>query len=129
MLEVYTDAATKGNPGPSAIAIVWKKDKQQEVMTEAIGTYSNHEAEFYAVERALQLSIEYYPHEILSFRSDSKVVVDTIEKNYTGNAQFQPYLARITQLADAVPYFFIKWIPEKQNGQADKLARQTLKDM
>ncbi|MGX4668837.1 hypothetical protein JNUCC74_06445 [Cerasibacillus sp. JNUCC 74] len=45
-----------------------------------LGILSNHEAEFYAVIHALIVYKEKFPDEILAFRSDSKLVVDAIEK-------------------------------------------------
>ncbi|MGP4041285.1 ribonuclease HI family protein [Gracilibacillus sp. D59] len=127
MIEVYTDAASQGNPGPSGIGIYIKDGQQQIKEKQFIGVYSNHEAEFIAVVKALELCKERFPEEIISCRSDAKVVVDTIEKNHVKNDIFQSYLNQINQLSSSFPYFFIKWIPEKQNKHADDLARKALK--
>lgn len=124
MIEVYTDAASKGNPGKSGIGIVIKSGKRDVEYSFPIGTYSNHEAEFHAVIKALELCKVQYPKEILSFRTDSKIVVDTVEKNYTKNNNFLPLLERIQELSGHFPLFFIKWIPEKQNQRADRLAKE-----
>ncbi|QGH34739.1 reverse transcriptase-like protein [Gracilibacillus salitolerans] len=126
MIEVYTDAASQGNPGPSGIGIYIKSGQQQMEEYLFIGDYSNHEAEFIAVIKALELCNERFPDEIISFRSDAKVVVDAIEKKYVKNNIFQSYLNQINQLSSSFPYFFIKWIPEKQNKHADELARKAL---
>ncbi|SFL86030.1 ribonuclease HI [Gracilibacillus orientalis] len=127
MIEVYTDAASQGNPGPSGIGIYIKTGQQQMEEYLFIGEYSNHEAEFIAVIKALELCKERFPDEIISFRSDAKVVVDAIENEYVKNDIFQSYLNQINQLSSSFPYFFIKWIPEKQNKHADELARKALK--
>ncbi|MDX8046168.1 ribonuclease HI family protein [Gracilibacillus sp. S3-1-1] len=126
MIEVYTDAASQGNPGPSAIGIFIKAGQDYIEEHQLIGKYSNHEAEFIAVIKALNICQERFPNEIISCRTDAKVVVDTVEKNYTKNEIFQPYLYQINELSNSFPYFFMKWIPEKQNKHADNLARKAL---
>lgn len=128
MIEVYTDGASKGNPGKSGIGIVFKSSTIYEEHSFQIGIYTNHEAEFHAVIKALELCKEKYPNEVLSFRSDSKVVVDTIEKEFTKNKDYLPLLEQIQQLSSHFPLFFIKWIPEKQNQQADRLAREIIRE-
>jgi ribonuclease HI len=126
MIEVYTDAASKGNPGPSAIGFFIKTQKQKFHESSYIGVYSNHEAEFIAVIKSLKYCQNHFSNEIISIRSDSKVVVDTVDKNHTKNKQFVPYLNEIKLISQTFPYVFIKWIPEKQNYQADQLARVAL---
>lgn len=126
LIEVYTDGASSGNPGPSGAGIVIKNNNKMYEFSFPLEDLSNHEAEFYAVLKALELCKEMFPGEILSFRSDSKVVIDTIEKNYTKNKIFLPLLEQIQELARDFPYFFIKWIPQKQNYIADRLAKEAI---
>ena len=126
MIVVYTDAASKGNPGESGVGIVIKQDKNHEEYSFPIGVHTNHEAEFLAVIKALEICKEKYPYEVLSFRTDSKVVVDVIENNRTKNKSFQPLLEKIQNLSSEFPLFFIKWIPEKENRNADRLAKKSI---
>ncbi|SHN19022.1 ribonuclease HI family protein [Gracilibacillus kekensis] len=126
MIEVYTDGASRGNPGPSGVGIYIKYGKIQKEELQYIGEYTNHEAEFIAVIKALEYCREHFSTEIISCRSDAKVVVDAIDKNYVKNKSYQIYLDRINSLTNIFPYFFIKWIPEKQNKRADILARKAL---
>lgn len=128
MIEVYTDGASNGNPGPSGAGIYIKQGHNQYNYTFFLGNLSNHEAEFHAVIQALIICKEKFPNEILSFRADSKIVVETIEKNYTKNKAFIPLLQTIHEHSSHFPHFFIKWIPEKQNMHADKLARQAIRN-
>lgn len=127
MIEVYTDAATEGK-GISGIGIVIIDNKKTyEYALPLENKLSNHEAEFIAVIKALEICEDKFPGEILSFRSDAKVVVDTIEKNFTRNETFRPHLMKIKEIADKFPYFFIKWIPNNMNNHADILARRALR--
>ncbi|PAV28606.1 ribonuclease HI [Virgibacillus profundi] len=126
MIEVYTDGASSGNPGLSGAGIYIKTGGRTHEYSFPLGILSNHEAEFHAVIKALGICRRHFPAEILSFRSDSRVVVDVIEKGYTKNKTFLPLLEKINEEADHFPHFFIKWIPEKKNGNADKLARKAI---
>src|SRR5699024_10897086 len=125
MIEVYTDAATNGNPGLSGAGIVTKYDGIIQEYSIALGTLTNHEAEFYAVYEALKICNELYPGEILSFYSDSQLVVDAIEKQFVKNTSYQMILQTILNLSADFPYFFIKWIPGRKN-KADQLAKQAI---
>lgn len=126
MIEVYTDGASAGNPGISGAGIYIKSNNQTFEYSIPLGHMTNHEAEFYAVIHALKICIKFFPHEVLSFRTDSNVVVNLVEKNFTKNKMFQPLLEQIHEKTSQFPLFFIKWIPNKENIQADKLAKEAL---
>ena len=128
LIEVYTDGATRGNPGPSGLGIAIKENKQLHTYHFFIDNISNHEAEFMAVIKALEICKKNFPGEIISFRTDSKVVVDIVEKNHTKNKAFLPYLEKIQQLIAEFPLFFIKWIPDRENYLADRLAKEALRN-
>ena len=51
MLEVYIDAASAGNPGPSGIGVYIKGEGHQIKISEYIGETNNHIAEFQALVR------------------------------------------------------------------------------
>lgn len=126
MIVVYTDGASSGNPGISGAGIYMKAPGKVHEYIIPLGTMSNHEAEFHAVIHALSLCEKLFPNDILSFRTDSKVVVDTIENNYTKNTTFQPLFEQISEKSAKFPYFFIKWIPSNQNFHADQLAKKAI---
>lgn len=131
MLKLYVDAATRGNPGPSGIGIVIVgNDSYQQLSFPLKTKMSNHEAEFTALLWGLKEVIS--RNNILDTTfvyTDSKVVVETIDKNYTNNPKFRPYLQKIQPLLASFPLILIQWIPEKQNKGADNLARQALKKL
>ncbi|WP_010647521.1 ribonuclease HI family protein [Oceanobacillus massiliensis] len=128
MIIVYTDGASSGNPGPSGAGIYIKQENSTSEFSIPLGVLSNHEAEFQAIIKALEICKDSFPDEILSFRSDSKVAVDVIENDYTKNKVFLPLLEKIRRESEGFPYFFIKWIPEKQNHQADMLAKKAIRN-
>lgn len=126
MIVVYTDGAMDGE-GWSGAGIVIHSENNVEEYSLPIGRKKlNQEAEFEAVVRALRMCEQRFPGEILSFRLDARVVVDVMEKNFTKNKTFQPYVKEIQQLSNAFPHIFVKWIPQTDNQQADQLAKQAI---
>ena len=126
MIEVYTDGASVGNPGISGAGVYIKADQKIYERSFPLGHMSNHEAEFHAVIKGLEFCKQHFPERILSFRTDSKVVVNLVEKNFTKNKTFRPLLKQIHVEANHFPLFLIKWIPNKQNIHADRLAKEAL---
>lgn len=125
MIEIYIDAASAGNPGPSAIGIFVKNGPNSKKISKYIGHYSNHEAEFIALVEALRLCKENNWTTVF-IRTDSQLVSDAMEKKYVKNELFQPYLKESLNISKNIPLFFIKWVPAKQNTVADALARNEL---
>lgn len=125
MIEIFIDAASAGNPGPSAIGIFIKNGVNSQKVTNFIGTYSNHEAEFIALREALKIC-KNNRWSTVSIKTDSKLVSDAYEKKYVKNKLFQPYLEEIMELSQLIPLCFIQWIPSSQNKVADQLARNEL---
>lgn len=131
MLRVYVDAATKGNPGPSGggVVITGKSNDRQihEQLHFSLGECSNHEAEFKILIASIEWLIEHkHTQTTILLHSDSKVTVQTIDKNYTGNPTFQPYLIKFKELEKHFSMILLQWIPESKNKGADNLARQAL---
>ncbi|GAA4071569.1 ribonuclease HI family protein [Amphibacillus indicireducens] len=123
MLEIYIDGATKGYPGPSGISFIIKQGKSRVEAYKYIGQSSNHEAEFQALLYLLDYCAKHYPDQILSIRSDSKLVVDLIDR---GSYKKEPFSSLVNKAMDKMNTFthcFIKWVPESHNKQADKLAK------
>ncbi|OBW55963.1 ribonuclease HI [Solibacillus silvestris] len=125
MLEVYIDGASAGNPGPSGIGIFIKGEGQHVKISEPIGNTNNHQAEFTALLRGLEEALK-IGSSFVSVRSDSKIVVSSIDKAYVKNEDFKPYLEQALSLIKQFDLFFIKWIPEKDNKAADVLAREAI---
>jgi ribonuclease HI len=87
---------------------------------------SNHEAEYEALIIALDLCIE-KGLTSASFRTDSKLIDDAIEKRYVKNTRFQPYLEKAIERIEQFDLFFMKWVPSNQNKNADALARKAIR--
>src|SRR5699024_225751 len=125
MIEVYTDAGTNGNPGLSGAGIVTKYDGIIQEYPIALATLPHPAAEFYAVYDPSNICNEFYPGALLSFYSDSQLLVDAIDTELVKNTSYQMILQTILNLSADFPYFFIKWIPGRKN-KADQLAKQAI---
>lgn len=123
MTEVYFDGASAGHPGPSGAGI-FINDKKGRVKQFSIplGIMSNHEAEFHAFIIALKLCLE-NQLKTASFRTDSKLIDDAVQKMYVKREPFASLLKEAEQYMKQFDLFFIKWIPSKQNKVADQLAK------
>jgi ribonuclease HI len=122
MIEVYIDGATAGNPGPSGAGIFIKGNGIVERFSIPLGTMTNHEAEYHALIKALEICIS-NKYQVVSFRTDSELVNRAIEKEFAKNKAFAPLLEHALQLSRKLDLFFMKWIPSSQNKVADELAR------
>ncbi|MGG3800992.1 reverse transcriptase-like protein [Metabacillus fastidiosus] len=125
MIEVYTDGASAGDPGPSGIGIFIKGEKNAEKYSIPIGMMSNHEAEYYALIKGMEICIE-KGYKTVSFRTDSQLVENAMEKQFVKNPAYAPLLEKAISLSEQFDLFFIKWIPSKENKTADELARKAI---
>ncbi|MFC4411312.1 ribonuclease HI family protein [Chungangia koreensis] len=125
MLEVYIDAASAGNPGPSGIGVYIKGEGHIVKISEPVGITDNHTAEFMALLRGVQ-EAEKLSKGFISIRSDSQVVVTAVEKEYVKKEEYKRYLDEALKIANGFDFFFIKWIRDEENGAADQLAREAI---
>ena len=125
MLEIYIDAASAGNPGKSGIGVFIKGEGHNLHISEFIGESDNHSAEFKALIRGLE-EAKRLGSQLISVRSDSNIVVSSMEKRYVKKDEFKPLLDEALLLADSFDLFFIKWIPSNENKAADSLARRAI---
>lgn len=126
MIEVYIDGASAGNPGPSGAGIFIKGHGSAEKYSFPLGLMSNHEAEYYALIKALEICIK-KDYRTVSFRTDSELVSRAVEKEFAKNKKFAPLLEQALKLSGELDLFFIKWIPSNDNRTADELARLAIR--
>ncbi len=88
MLYLYTDGASRGNPGPGAVAFL-AVSKHQAILhefAEAIGLTTNNVAEYSAIIKALEYASELGEKEI-TVTSDSELVVSQLQGEYKVKAK------------------------------------------
>jgi ribonuclease HI len=85
MITIFTDGAAKGNPGPGGYGVVLKYNQHRKELSSGYRLTTNNRMELLAVIRALQeLKVRDLP---VTIYSDSKYVVDAIEKGWLWNWQ------------------------------------------
>ncbi|MED1467978.1 reverse transcriptase-like protein [Bacillus salipaludis] len=128
MIEVYIDGASAGNPGPSGAGIFIKGQGTADKYSIPLGIMSNHEAEYHAFIKALEICLEKgYTNTVVSFRTDSELVNKAVEKEFAKNKLYAPLLEKALQLSKEFDLFFMKWIPSIENKVADELARLAIR--
>lgn len=126
MIKVFFDGASAGNPGASGIGIFLHLGQNKfSRYSYPVGTMSNHEAEWVACVKALEIC-QAMGYKKIVVHTDSQLVEQSIEKGFVKNNQFKPYLEQALKYINQLDLFFIKWIPSKQNKVADELARQAI---
>ena len=79
MIEIYTDGASSGNPGPGGYGVILRSGKHYKELSEGFRKTTNNRMELLAVIKCLE-SIK-SPNQVMIF-SDSKYVIDSIEKRW-----------------------------------------------
>ena len=125
---IYTDGASRGNPGPAAIGAVIK-DGQGRVLgkiSRRIGRTTNNQAEYRAVIAALEEAIRLGVAGVV-IKSDSELVVEQINGRYrVKNPALKPLHQRVRELQSLFQSFAIASIPRRQNTEADRLSNAAL---
>ncbi len=128
MLKIYTDAATKGNPGPTGLGILIINQHQQHQLSQTLESATNHEGEFAAAIAGFQYLVDHYDYqETVLFYTDSRLLSDAIGKNYTKHYQSQ--LEQLNQLLSQFTTVVTQWISERENHGAHNLANQALQQL
>jgi ribonuclease HI len=80
MIEIYTDGASSGNPGPGGFGTILRAGKHYKEIAEGYRKTTNNRMELLAVIRGLE-AIKKLNQQITIF-SDSKYVIDAVEKKW-----------------------------------------------
>jgi ribonuclease HI len=132
-LEIWTDGACSGNPGPMGIGVVVIDGKEREELGEFLGTGTNNIAELVAIERGLAVATKRvidHPERRVRVFSDSSYAIGLLDKGWKAKAN-QELVARLRRKLAAFPATveFVKvaghaGVPE--NERCDELGRQAI---
>ena len=127
---INIDGASRGNPGPASVGIVFSQgNKILEEVSEAIGVQTNNFAEYTALIRALEISLQ-KGYRNIEVKSDSELVVKQINKIYkVKDADIKELFDKANSLVEKLTSFKITHIVREENLKADKLANNALKVM
>ncbi|WP_077275226.1 reverse transcriptase-like protein [Vagococcus penaei] len=115
MLKIYIDAATHPKKEQSAGGMVLVHNGQQSQLKIPLLAPNNHLAEFEILEYALTYCLTHHlEQETIFLYSDSKIVVQSLDKHHVQNSDFKSIFERILALLPKFPMLLIDWIPEKK---------------
>ena len=131
---VYTDGASKGNPGPATVGIVIcdKNGKVLKEYSKEIGEATNNEAEYQAVILALKkIKLLYGKKKAkeseIEIRSDSQLLVSQLNGEYKIlDEKIQKLFIEVWNLQTEFKKVVFKLIPREENKLADRAANKTL---
>ena len=126
-LEIFTDGASSGNPGPAAIGVVIKENgKTVKTIAKDIGTATNNIAEYTALIFALQEALVQRATKISVFTDSELLYKQVIGKYKIKNAQLKLFFEQVQHLLTGFKVFTIQHVPREQNKEADRLAQKAI---
>ena len=125
---IYTDGASRGNPGAASAGItVYDKNKAC-IYEEAflIGTKTNNFAEYSAVLRALQLSAKNKVNDLL-LKSDSEFLIKQLSGQYkVKSPNIKELYKKCKKWGSEIQSVTFQHVRREQNKRADELANLVL---
>jgi ribonuclease HI len=125
---IYTDGASRGNPGPAAIGVILKDESGATVaqISQCLGVTTNNQAEYAAIIAGLEKAIELGIKNV-QVKSDSELVVKQINGQYKiKHVALRPLYLKVVALTGQLESFGIAYIPREKNRLADALANKAL---
>ena len=123
-VNIYSDGAARGNPGPAGAGAVLKGQDGQVIVEVCryLGEMTNNQAEY----RALILGLEEAKHvgaTQIAIYADSELVVKQIMGEYrVKNEGIKPLYAEAQRLLRKFSEYTIQHLPRDENRHADRLA-------
>ena len=130
-IQLWTDGACSGNPGPMGIGIVALDGGKRKEVGEYLGVGTNNIAELTAIDRALDLAGADASKKHLRIHTDSAYSIGVLSKGWKAKAN-QELIARMRRRLASLPEIeFVKvsghaGVPE--NERCDELARGAITD-
>jgi len=124
-IEIYTDGASLGNPGPAGIGVIILYGGQAKEISEGLGETTNNVAELTAILRGLE-EVQGTREEVVVY-SDSTYAIGVVSKNWKAKANTDLVLT-IRQLAARFANLHFEKVEGhagvEWNERADELANQ-----
>ena len=127
-LQVYTDGASKGNPGRASIGASILADNQEvESISKFIGVQTNNYAEYTALIEALKLLSGKYAGAEIEVFADSELMIKQLNGIYkVKNANIKPLYEAIKNLVGNFGAVSFTHVRREFNKRADELANLAL---
>ena len=130
-VDIYSDGASKGNPGQAGCGVMILNTNQQTVIAEKaiyLGETTNNASEYMALIHALQLAQQYGATRV-NIYTDSMLIVNHIKGLYkVRNSRLEPLYNRVIDLLKLFgDGFSITHIERAKNKRADELANEAVR--
>jgi phosphoribosylglycinamide formyltransferase-1 len=125
---VYTDGASRGNPGPAAAGFILTDSKGAQLQAKAffLGRNTNNVAEYTAIVKALE-AVKTTGAKSLMVFSDSELLVKQINGQYkVKSEQIRPLFQQAVEMLGRFENWKIQHVTREKNKEADKLVNQAL---
>jgi ribonuclease HI len=125
---MYVDGASRGNPGPAAVAAVLYLPTGEELYSagKKIGTATNNVAEYRAVVEGLRLARTLGVRS-LTVRLDSELVMKQLTGAYRiKNAELAALAREVAEESRHFTTCAFEHVPREENGAADRVANEAL---
>jgi ribonuclease HI len=128
-LTIYTDGASRGNPGAGAYAYVISREGEPDIAeADCLGRMTNNQAEYTALIRALEHALELGAEHQVVVYSDSELMVKQMSGHYAvKNADLRPLYEEARDLARELKGgVTFRHVPRALNSRADALCNEAL---
>lgn len=125
-LTLYTDGASRGNPGEAGAGIWLLDEKKQEIAAKGfyLGRCTNNVAEYRALILGLTHALQFGNQEITVYL-DSELIVRQIKGEYrVKNVKLIPLYSEVVMLLADFKVYSVNYVPRLANARADQLANQ-----
>jgi probable phosphoglycerate mutase len=125
---VYSDGASRGNPGPASIGsvVIDPSGKERHAISQAIGVTTNNVAEYRGLIAGLEAALALGARRVEA-RSDSELIVrQAIGRYKVRNPGLIPHHNRLLALRSRFDEVVFRHVTRDQNKRADALANQAL---
>ncbi len=128
IMEVFTDGASRGNPGPASVGAVFRQKNGPDLAEhcETIGKATNNVAEYQAVVTALEHIRRWKVRKVHLFL-DSELIVRQLSGVYrVKSPDLRPLFQQVVFLTRDLSEFKVNHVKRAKNAQADALANKAL---
>lgn len=126
-LTIFTDGASRNNPGEAGAGIVIKENGEQvQGIARYLGTTTNNIAEYKAAIIGLENAVRLGAASVRLF-ADSELLVKQLNGQYkVKNEGLKPLHAKAKELIARIGRVEVQYIPREQNREADALANRAI---
>lgn len=129
-VDIFSDGASRGNPGPAGIGAVARDASGREVLrlSEYLGETTNNAAEYHALVTALE-KLSGTGYRKIRINSDSELLIRQISGCFkVKSKRLMPLVKRVRELLAGYESVELKHIKRDENTECDRLANLAIEE-